>query len=67
MGTSIGEQFTGMLSQTRQTLRRYEELGPVGAFGATLIRDLIARAETAQAELDAVAMLRTYKEMESVE
>lgn len=54
------------LQRNREILKIYEEI-PQGAFGATMIKMAIDKAEKAMAEGDAVEMLKCYKELQETE
>ena len=49
------------LKRNRELLRQYREIGPAGAFGFTMIEELIGATEQAVREMDAVAMVRCCK------
>lgn len=66
--TTLGDQFPGELERVRELLGIYESLPrQSGFFGAAILKDLIKRAEKAQAENDIVEMVRTYAEMKEAE
>lgn len=44
----------------------YESIGPSGAFALSWIRPALARAKKAVAEVDVVAMIDAYKELEDI-
>ena len=54
------------LDRNRELLKMYEEI-PAGAFGATMIRQSIKRAETAMANGDTIEMIRCFKELQETE
>jgi hypothetical protein len=66
--TTLGDDFPIQLERVRELLGIYQSL-PMqsGFFGAAILKDLIKRAETAQAENDIVAMVRTYAEMKEAQ
>lgn len=50
-----------------ELLPLYEELGPVGAFGAAMLKQAVTEGEAAIASGDVVRMLAAYKELEGCE
>lgn len=66
--TTVGDDFPIELERVRELLGIYESL-PLqsGFFGVAVLKDLIKRAEKAQAENDVVAMVRTYAEMKEAQ
>lgn len=48
----------------RELLKLYDELGPVGAFGAAMIRSAITAAETALGNGDIYTLLRAYHDLQ---
>lgn len=64
MAESLADAYPKEQERVRTILGYYEEIGPVGAFGAAMIRDLLSRAEKAVAEQDTVEMIRCFKEMQ---
>lgn len=64
---SVGEAFPGELARCRELLKQYESIGVQGAFGRTIIQQVITRAEQAQAGGDVVAIVRSYAEMRECE
>lgn len=67
MAESLGEAYPKMQARIREYLGYYKEIGPVGAFGALMIEDLLRRADQAAIEQDLPAMIRLYQEMEGIE
>ena len=61
--SSVGEQFPIEQERVRQLLTEYQRLGPVGVFGATMIKDVLRRAEKAAISGDVVAIVRAYQEL----
>lgn len=55
-----------LLNQARETLKLYEAI-PTGAFGASMIRQVIKRSEAAIASGDVVELLMCYKELQEIE
>lgn len=64
--TNIIEGIQQQCDRARAILPHYEELGPVGVFGATVIREAIKEGEAAIASDDVVRMVRAYKELEDL-
>ena len=64
---SLGEDFPKEQERVRTILGYFKGIGPAGMFGATMIEDLLRRADQAAISGDVVAMLRTYQEMKEVE
>lgn len=64
---SLADAFPKEQARVRELLTRYKEIGSAGMFGATMIENLLQRADVAAAEQDTVAMFRTYEEMKNVE
>jgi hypothetical protein len=65
---TLGDKFPEELDRVRELLGIYESLPMnAGFFGAAILKDLIKRAETAHAENDIVAMVRTYAEMKEAQ
>lgn len=60
---SLAEEFPKMQAQVRELLGAYRDIGPVGAFGALMIEQVLQRADAAAMSGDVVAMLRSYQEM----
>ena len=51
----------------RELLGSYKEIGPAGAFGATMIALALKRTEEAVMMGDTVGMLRCYEELKGFE
>lgn len=51
-------------NRVRELLPVYDGLGPVGAFGAFMLRRAISEGEAAIASGDVVRMIATYKALE---
>lgn len=64
---SVGEEFPKEQARVREVLGHYKEIGPVGAFGAMMIEQVLTRAEKAAISGDLVAILRAYKELKGCE
>lgn len=57
----------GILKQcqrVREIVPLYEEIGPAGVFGATMLKAAITEGEAALASGDVVRMLAAYKSLE---
>jgi len=63
---TLGDAFPAEIQRCRSLLEQYE-LIPSGGFGATMIRRVLERAEAAQRDNDAVAMIGLLKEMQGCE
>lgn len=63
---SVGEAFPGALARARRILVTYQEIGPVGRFGALMIERSISQAEQAQASGDPVAIIRAFKDLSDI-
>ena len=67
MSKTLGELFPLEQARVRDLLVQYRELGAAGTFGATIIEDVLRRADEAAVRGDAVAMLRLMQEMVNCE
>lgn len=65
---TLGDAFPQQLARVRELLTMYQAL-PIqsGWFGVAALKNVIDRAERAQADGDVVAMLRLYEEMKECE
>ena len=62
--SSLGTALPAEMTRVRdEVLPAYLEIGPAGAFAATLIRADLDAAAKAMAEGDVVAMLRAYESL----
>lgn len=66
MSGSVGSEFPKEQARARALLEQYIAIGPAGAFAAQLIRDVLTRAEQAQASGDIIAILRSFAELRSL-
>lgn len=57
---SVGTEFPNELHRVKELLKQYEEIGPVGAFGAAMIREAIATAEHAWESGDVVKIVQAF-------
>ena len=61
----------GLITQINRcrevVLPAYEEIGPAGIFGATMIRAANAKAEKAMGDGDTLEMLAIFKELQEIE
>ena len=57
---TLGTALPKEIQRCQELLTEYAALGPVGAFGHTMIQSDIAAAHKAMMEGDVVAMLRAY-------
>lgn len=60
---TLAEMYPIEQERLRELIDAYRDIGPAGAYGLHIIRQVLARADKAAAEHDTVAMLRAYKEM----
>ena len=65
--SSLGEEFPKQQARVREILGHFKEIGPHGIFGASMIEQVLGRADKATVESDVVAMLRSFEEMKEVE
>lgn len=61
------EGIQSQCQRVREILPRYEELGPVGAFGAAMLKHAIKEGEASIASGDVVRMIAAYKRLEGCE
>jgi hypothetical protein len=61
--TTLGEALPKEITRCQELVTRYTDLGPVGGFGAAMIRRAIAAAIKATMEGDVVDMIRAYNEL----
>ena len=64
---SVGEAFPLEQARVRELVKAYEDLGAVGAFGAAMIKDVLARADKAALSGDVVQILQAYEELKGCE
>jgi hypothetical protein len=64
---NIVEGIQDEMNRCRELIKRYEEIGPAGAFGKTMIEQTIKRAEKAIATGDVIEMLRVYDALQKHE
>jgi hypothetical protein len=64
---SLGEDFPIEQARCRELLSVYRDLGPVGAFGATMIDQVLKQADEAAISGDVVQMIYAYKAMKDCE
>ncbi len=60
---SVGEAFPAEQARVRELLLAYKALGEVGVFGATMIQEVLLRAEAAAISGDVIRILRSYEEL----
>jgi len=65
--SSLGEDYPKMQAHVRELLGFYKELGPVGAFGAMMIEQVLQKADEAAMSGDLAAMIRSYQAMKECE
>lgn len=63
---TLGDEFPEEQARVRTILGYYKEIGPVGAFGAAMIEDVLRRADAAAISGDVVEMIRMFKEMKEI-
>ena len=65
---SLGEALPREMARVRDhVLPHYDELGPVGVFGAAMIRQDLDAAAKAIAEGDMVAMVQSYQALKETD
>lgn len=64
---TLGDALPKELRRCQELLGTYIDLGPVGLFGATMIRNAIEEAQSAMASGDVVAILRAYNKLKGCE
>ena len=62
---SLGEAFQKEQARVRELLEQYVAIGAPGLWGATMIRQSLARAEKAAVSGDVVAMIRSYEDLKT--
>ena len=60
---SVGDEFPKEQARVRELLGEYKALGPVGVFGATMIEQVLKRADQAAISGDVVAVVRSFQEL----
>lgn len=64
---SVGEEIQVEIKRVRDTvLPFYDELGPVGVYGATRIREELDAATKALAEGNVIQVLRSYEALKEI-
>ena len=61
--SSVGEELPKAIERSMDLLTGYQEIGPVGTFAATMIRQDIAEARAAIAEGDCIQMIRCLEKL----
>lgn len=61
MSTSLADAFPREQQRVRELLVEYEKLGPVGTFGAEVLRLALQEADAAAMSGDVVRMLSAYQ------
>jgi len=64
---TLAEALPEEIERCSELLAEYEALGPIGAFGATTIRQAITNAQKATRDRDTVAMLRAHNALAECE
>lgn len=64
---TLAEALPKEITRVRKILGYYNELGPVGMFGAAMIQYTLTAAEKAIMEGDVVEMLRVFKDLQDIE
>jgi len=57
---SLAEQLPAEQARVRELVKEYRSIGPAGEPAARMMEQDLARAETAAASGDVIAMLRAY-------
>lgn len=60
---TLADAYARELQRVTELIPLYRDLGAVGVFGLTMLRDLVARAHRAALEGDVIEMLRIYEEL----
>ena len=63
----VSNVIEAIQNRVSELLRRYDDLGPVGVFAATMLRADVERADAAIASGDIVAMLRALEALKGCE
>lgn len=63
MTDTLGDALPREIARCQELLTQYAAIGPVGNFGAAMIRADIAEATKAMAEGDVVAMIRAHEKL----
>ena len=66
MTNTLGDALPKEQARVREVLGRYKEIGPVGAFGAAMIEEVLRRADVAIISGDLVAMISVFKELQEI-
>ena len=61
--TTLAADYPKEQARLRELIEAYREIGPAGAFGLYAIERVLARADTASAGHDTVALIRCLSEM----
>ena len=61
--STLADEYPKEQERCRELLEAYIEIGPPGQFGASMLRQLLKRAEIAAAEQDLLAMIQCFQEM----
>lgn len=61
---NIIEGIQAECNRIRKIIPHYEELGPVGSFGATMLKIAVAEGEASIASGDVVRMVKAYRELQ---
>jgi hypothetical protein len=64
---SVGQDFPIEQARCRELLEVYRNLGPVGAFGAAMIEQVLRKADEAASSGDVVQMIIAYQAMKDCE
>jgi len=63
---NLAEALPEEMNRVKELIKEYDKI-PTGVFGATVMKDLITKAEKATLEVDTVAMLRCYEALKNCE
>lgn len=67
MSQTLGDIFPVEVERVRDLVQAYREIGPAGRFALSQIEPLLRKAEQANREQDAVAMIRLLKQLQECE
>ena len=64
--SSLAEELPKEQARVREMLGYYKEIGPIGAFGATMIELSLQKADRAIISGDITQMITAYKELQEI-
>ena len=65
--SSLAEALPKEIERCQELLQAYNEIGPAGVFGATMIKQDIKEGVAALASGDVIRMIMAYKKLENCE